>query len=272
MKKLLVLFLALVLCFGIVSCGESDSSDISLEQHIEFGYIEMDIPETYILNEDVSNDTMVVYDKTESITTTNRIAITKQEEVGIGGLVTKISLEQLIEGMDGNTSSVASTFNVDTVNGYSMDFNSAVNGEYEGRVFGFNLGNAAYFIAFLSTERDIYDIAAESIETLKSNYVRDSESSSSNDEQQSNAEENSGTEATTNVYPEGTYKIGTDMPAGEYKLTPTVVGYSAYYAILSDSSGIDNIIANDNFDNQSYVTVKDGQYLELSRCKAEKVS
>lgn len=29
----------------------------------------------------------------------------------------------------------------------------------------------------------------------------------------------------------------------------------------------DDIIANDNFENQNYVTVSEGQYLVLSRCK-----
>ena len=78
------------------------------------------------------------------------------------------------------------------------------------------------------------------------------------------------TETGSTVISEGTYKVGSEIPAGEYKLT-TTTSVSGYYAILKDSSGTDNIIANDNFDNQSYVTVKDGQYLELNRCKAEKI-
>ena len=42
--------------------------------------------------------------------------------------------------------------------------------------------------------------------------------------------------------------------------------HSGYYCIYS-SSRQDNIISNDNFDGQRYVTVSDGQYLLLSRCK-----
>lgn len=41
-----------------------------------------------------------------------------------------------------------------------------------------------------------------------------------------------------------------------------------YYAIYNDSRHQD-IVANNNFQGQSYVTVSDGQYLLLSRCHIE---
>lgn len=62
----------------------------------------------------------------------------------------------------------------------------------------------------------------------------------------------------------GMFKVGTHIPAGEYKLTAT--GTSGYYCVYPDSRQ-DDILANDNFENQNYVTVSDGQYLVLSRCK-----
>lgn len=61
------------------------------------------------------------------------------------------------------------------------------------------------------------------------------------------------------------YKVGKNIPAGEYKLTSTT-DIMGYYCIYSDSR-FDNIIANDNFDNETYVNVSDGEYLLLSRCK-----
>lgn len=67
------------------------------------------------------------------------------------------------------------------------------------------------------------------------------------------------------AYEPGTYKIGVDMPAGDYMLINT--GQSAYYAICSDPNG-DDIINNDNFNYNSIITVIDGDYLELSRCNA----
>ena len=65
---------------------------------------------------------------------------------------------------------------------------------------------------------------------------------------------------------EGQYLVGVDFPAGEYKLENNDEDKSAYYAITSDANGRD-IIANDNFKGGSYVSVSDGQYLEINRCK-----
>jgi len=71
-------------------------------------------------------------------------------------------------------------------------------------------------------------------------------------------------------YEAGMYKIGTDMPAGEYKLfaNETFFGLS-YFSVSKDSSGsLSSIIANDNYPNFTYVTVKDGQYFEFSNAYA----
>lgn len=62
-----------------------------------------------------------------------------------------------------------------------------------------------------------------------------------------------------NRYSAGMYKVGTDIPAGEYVL----VG-SGYFSIDKDSSGqLSSIIANDNFSGNSIVSVSDGQYLTV---------
>lgn len=64
----------------------------------------------------------------------------------------------------------------------------------------------------------------------------------------------------------GMYKVGTDIPAGEYVLLCT--GSSAYFEIASDSTGnLSSIIANDNISTHTYVTVKDGQYFEFKNSK-----
>ena len=63
---------------------------------------------------------------------------------------------------------------------------------------------------------------------------------------------------------EGMFKVGTHIPAGEYKLDAGTE--TGYYCIYSNSRH-DDIISNDNFDGQNYVTVSDGQYLVLNRCK-----
>ncbi len=75
-----------------------------------------------------------------------------------------------------------------------------------------------------------------------------------------------------NEYPAGIYKVGYDLPAGEYEILPTDEEYDAYMAVLSGSSGtFDDIVTNDNFDKKIYVTVSDGQYLEISRGVARPV-
>lgn len=62
------------------------------------------------------------------------------------------------------------------------------------------------------------------------------------------------------------YKIGTDIPAGEYVLIADS-SFPAYFALTCDSSGsFSSIITNDNFNTRSIVTVSDGQYLQLERC------
>lgn len=67
-------------------------------------------------------------------------------------------------------------------------------------------------------------------------------------------------------YSEGEYRIGTDLPAGEYYLKCTRDGYSGYYCIYTNTKK-DKIVDNDNFDNYSFIKVQSGQLLKLSRCK-----
>ena len=68
----------------------------------------------------------------------------------------------------------------------------------------------------------------------------------------------------------GMYKVGTDIPAGEYVL---ISNASAYFQISKDSSGsMDSIIANDNFSNRSIVTIAAGQYFEFKNCSAYPVA
>lgn len=77
-------------------------------------------------------------------------------------------------------------------------------------------------------------------------------------------------EETIKKYPDGMYKIGSDMPAGEYVI---ISDYSCYVELCSDSAGtLDSIITNENFTNRYYITVKDGQYLDFSEGYAIAVS
>lgn len=64
----------------------------------------------------------------------------------------------------------------------------------------------------------------------------------------------------------GMYIVGKDIPAGLYKLVSASES-SAYWERCENASGsLDSIIANDNFENFTYVEVNAGEFFVLSRC------
>lgn len=70
---------------------------------------------------------------------------------------------------------------------------------------------------------------------------------------------------TDGIYKDGTYIVGKDIPAGEYKVTVNSNIGMGYIEVSSDSRGaLNSIITNDNIMEDSYITVQDGQYLKLS--------
>lgn len=68
------------------------------------------------------------------------------------------------------------------------------------------------------------------------------------------------------MYKEGTYKVGSDIPAGEYKFTQTS-SFGGYVERSSDSSmEFDSIISNEATSEEGstvYVTVLEGEYLKI---------
>lgn len=73
-------------------------------------------------------------------------------------------------------------------------------------------------------------------------------------------------------YGEGTYKVGSDIEAGEYFVYCTS-DISCYFAVNSDSTGsLSSVVANDNIDTFAFISVEDGQYLEVSRGRFVKAS
>ncbi|TCJ96141.1 hypothetical protein EV694_1692 [Volucribacter psittacicida] len=68
------------------------------------------------------------------------------------------------------------------------------------------------------------------------------------------------------VWNEGTYKVGVDIPEGEYKLIEDSNKYGGFYRVYLDSGNkLSSIVTGGAFNNMTYVTVKKGQYLEVSR-------
>lgn len=94
-------------------------------------------------------------------------------------------------------------------------------------------------------------------------------------ESQSSAASSSGTQSAATpqekAYTDGTYKVGTDIPAGEYKLTATS-STQGYWEVTDSSAADAAIVGNENFSGSTYVTVSEGQYLRLKRCTAAPAS
>lgn len=59
----------------------------------------------------------------------------------------------------------------------------------------------------------------------------------------------------------GMYKVGTDIPVGEYKLT--TMDDNGYFCLYDNSTTNRRILSNDFFDKSSYVNTKCGDYLYL---------
>jgi hypothetical protein len=73
-----------------------------------------------------------------------------------------------------------------------------------------------------------------------------------------------------NDIPPSTYKVGKDIPAGEYKLTPT--SEMAYWErSRNPRSSIDGIIANDVLTESAYLTVQDGEYIKITGARGQKI-
>lgn len=78
------------------------------------------------------------------------------------------------------------------------------------------------------------------------------------------AEEEPQEEPQQTYYGEGMYKVGVDIPAGEYNVQANA-GEQGYIEVSADASG-DSIITNDIFNNNTYISVSDGQFLTLKSC------
>ncbi len=65
------------------------------------------------------------------------------------------------------------------------------------------------------------------------------------------------------TYAAGMYKVGSDIPAGDYLI---MTNESTYMEVTSDSTGsFESILQNANFDNSHYVNIITGQYLSFSK-------
>ncbi|WP_172370865.1 hypothetical protein [Sporosarcina jiandibaonis] len=73
------------------------------------------------------------------------------------------------------------------------------------------------------------------------------------------------------LYQDGMYKVGKDISAGEYKVILTSDLGMGYLEVSADSSHqLGSIITNDNVQADTYITVKENQYLKLQGLEIQK--
>ena len=66
------------------------------------------------------------------------------------------------------------------------------------------------------------------------------------------------------------FKVGKDIPAGEYKVILDSTIGMGYLEVSSNSSHqLSSIVTNENVTADTYITVKDGQYLKLNDVKIQ---
>lgn len=94
-------------------------------------------------------------------------------------------------------------------------------------------------------------------------YQPDSMNETQADDQQVSVEADE-PEYPEGVYGPGTYKVGTDILAGEYKLTAEKDD-TGYYEVKTDMSSDGGIESNSLFKGNEYVVVRDGEYLSVNR-------
>ncbi|EKQ53278.1 MULTISPECIES: hypothetical protein [unclassified Clostridium] len=71
------------------------------------------------------------------------------------------------------------------------------------------------------------------------------------------------------IYKDGMYKVGQDIPAGEYKVKLT--GSIGYTEVSQNSRHqLDSIVSNENVQADGYLTVENGQYLKISEVQIQK--
>lgn len=73
------------------------------------------------------------------------------------------------------------------------------------------------------------------------------------------------------LYENGMYKVGQDIPAGEYKVILDSAVGMGYLEVAKDSRHqIDSIVTNENVQADMYITVTEGQYIKLQDVKIQK--
>lgn len=145
----------------------------------------------------------------------------------------------------------------DTEHGYFAASEQDINGDLiKSYALSFNCNNVGYFF-FVNIYSDVDSDYSFDIAHIF-NSIRYSDNA--------NGRETTATTESESLddigYGPGQYKVGTDLPSGEYYVLALYDGIQGYFSVTSDSNG-DDILLNDIFDVNSIVSVNDGEYLSL---------
>ena len=122
-----------------------------------------------------------------------------------------------------------------------------------------------YMDMYYPEDQPGYKIAQSGLDAVEALYLGDESFHEKVEILASTYNEITGTALYATTFPEGQWKVGMDIPAGEYILFSD--SEAGYFCVSADANS-SNIIANDNFDYNSIITVNDGEYINLTRCYA----
>ncbi|WP_137744219.1 hypothetical protein [Robertmurraya siralis] len=72
------------------------------------------------------------------------------------------------------------------------------------------------------------------------------------------------------LYQNGMFKVGQDIPAGEYKvILDSSIGMGYLEVSKNSRHQIDSIVTNENVQSDMYITISDGQYIKLQDCQIQ---
>lgn len=239
-----------VLTIGIISIC---STTLAYAEELSVGNITMDIPETWIelentLSEDGSLNVSYNCGSGQVVVLNNPYSEELSE-------FSYILMDGVLEGLQGLNGYQELESSDTTLDGHTAHITSFLLDEGAGIAFLLDTGESIMATCYTgpTSAGDEMDEFVELVGSINFSSLLN-ESPSENDNN-----------ADTTEYQSGMYKVGVDMPAGEYIVFAN--DGTGYFCVSSDSNQ-DDILFNDNFDYNSIITINDGEYLDLSRCYA----
>lgn len=184
--------------------------------------------------------------------------------------ISETAFDNFIKGITGSTIKIigetekSKLTNPNGVLGYqttiAVDFGGT---QYNISMFVFTNNGHLNYVSFLGEPSKFKEYVTTFNKTIDSIKMLDNSENEGRASAPSATPQPSQTPAYT-TYQSGQYKVGVDLPAGEYLVVAQGTGY---FCVSSDANA-DDILFNDNFNNNSIITVANGQYVELTRCYA----